>query len=160
MRVTIIAVGKMKAGPERDLCARYLDRFARSCGALGMEFHKLVELPESRAGSSQARKRDEAASILRNLTDGAHLILLDERGKSPSSEEFSAVLGSERAAGRRELVLAIGGADGHDPSLRDRADQILSFGRMTWPHQMVRIMLAEQLYRATTILTGHPYHRS
>jgi 23S rRNA (pseudouridine1915-N3)-methyltransferase len=94
------------------------------------------------------------------LQAGTALILLDERGKSFSSEDFAGRLGLLRDGGRKALVIAIGGADGHDQSLRDQAELVMSFGLLTWPHQLVRVMLGEQLYRAATILSGHPYHRS
>ena len=96
---------------------------------------------------------------MKSLPDGAVLVLLDERGLAQTSEDFARSLGDWRDAGRRDMVVAIGGADGHGEALRSRADRILSFGKMTWPHQLVRIMASEQLYRAATILAGHPYHR-
>jgi 23S rRNA (pseudouridine1915-N3)-methyltransferase len=94
------------------------------------------------------------------LQSGTALILLDERGKSFSSEDFAGRLALLRDGGRKALVIAIGGADGHDQSLRDQAELVMSFGLLTWPHQLVRVMLGEQLYRVATILSGHPYHRS
>jgi 23S rRNA (pseudouridine1915-N3)-methyltransferase len=94
------------------------------------------------------------------LQAGSALVLLDERGKNFSSEEFAGRLGLFRDGGRKALVVAIGGPDGHDQSLRDQADLVVSFGELTWPHQLVRVMLGEQLYRAATILSGHPYHRA
>uniref|UniRef100_UPI00035D10FC 23S rRNA (pseudouridine(1915)-N(3))-methyltransferase RlmH n=2 Tax=Brucella/Ochrobactrum group TaxID=2826938 RepID=UPI00035D10FC len=91
---------------------------------------------------------------------GAALILLDERGKTLGSEAFAAIVGRMRDDGKRQLIVAIGGPDGHDPALRSRADLVLALGELTWPHQIARILIAEQLYRAATILAGHPYHRS
>ena len=160
MRITLFAVGRLKAGPESELTSRYLDRFAKAGGSLGLDFARTVEVVESRAATAELRKKDEAAQLLRSLPDGAALILLDERGKTPDSPGFADLLARLRDDGRRDLVLAIGGADGLDPDLHGRADAVISFGRMTWPHQLVRIMAAEQLYRAVTILAGHPYHRS
>lgn len=160
MRVGIYAVGRMKAGPERDLAGRYFDRFARTGPALGMEFTGVTETPESRAQSTDERRREEAQKLFALLGDGSALILLDERGKNLSSEDIAACIAGFRDAGRRSLVVAIGGPDGHDVASREKADLILSFGAATWPHQLARIMLAEQLYRAATILSGHPYHRS
>lgn len=159
MRVHLFAIGRLKAGPERDLSARYVERFAKAGTQLGLEFGRLLELPESRAGNPETRKREEADALEKALPDGTCLILLDERGKTIPSEEFASWIGEWRDAGRRDLVLAIGGADGHGEALRQRADRILSFGKMTWPHQLVRIMASEQLYRVATILAGHPYHR-
>ena len=105
-------------------------------------------------------RAEEARALRAILPPGARLILLDERGKSVSSEAFAADMGRARDSGIPALVLAIGGPDGFDPALRAEAAQVLAFGAMTWPHQLVRIMSAEQLYRAITILAGHPYHRT
>ena len=160
MRVTFIATGRLKAGQEAELAARYIHRMAKAGPAIGIEFARTVELTESRAQSPDQRKSDEAAELEKNLPKGAFLVLLDERGKTFDSVEFAERLGQIRDDGQRDIVLAIGGPDGFDKDLRRRADLTISFGRMTWPHQLVRIMLAEQLYRAITILSGHPYHRS
>ncbi|MBA68149.1 MAG: 23S rRNA (pseudouridine(1915)-N(3))-methyltransferase RlmH [Rhizobiales bacterium] len=160
MRITFIATGRLKAGQEAELAARYIDRLAKAGPAIGIEFARTLELAESRAQSAEQRKSEEAAELERNMPKGAFLILLDERGKTLDSPEFAERLGQIRDDGRRDMVLAIGGPDGFDKDLRSRADLLISFGRMTWPHQLVRIMLAEQLYRAVTILSGHPYHRS
>jgi 23S rRNA (pseudouridine1915-N3)-methyltransferase len=159
MRISLFAVGRLKSGPERELAERYIDRFAKAGPAIGLELGKYTEINESRAGNPDTRKRDEAAHLEKMLADGALLILLDERGKSLDSPAFADLLGAMRDAGKRDAVVAIGGPDGHDPALAGQAAHILSFGKMTWPHQMVRVMLAEQLYRAVTILSGHPYHR-
>jgi 23S rRNA (pseudouridine1915-N3)-methyltransferase len=150
----------MKTGPERELADRYFERFGKSGPAIGLEFSGVVEIPESRAQTVVERRRDEAHRLQASLAADTALILLDERGKNLASEEFAGKIGTLRDGGRRGLVLAIGGPDGHDPALRDPATLVLSFGALTWPHQMVRIMLAEQLYRAVTILSGHPYHRA
>jgi len=158
MRVGIRAVGRMRNGPEKELAGRYLDRFARLGFSLGLGFTGVDELPESRADTVDARKADEAARLLANLPAGGAVVVLDEHGKSIASETLAKRIGGWRDEGRN-IVFMIGGPDGHDPSLRARADLVLSFGAQTWPHQMVRIMLAEQLYRAATILAGHPYHR-
>jgi 23S rRNA (pseudouridine1915-N3)-methyltransferase len=160
MRIGIIAVGRLKAGPEKDLVSRYLDRFAKAGPACGLDFSRVAELNESRASNAATRKREEAVQIEKVLPDNALVVALDERGKSWNSEEFAAFVGDHKDRGRRDMVLIIGGADGLDPELRDRADLTLNLGKMTWPHQVVRILLAEQLYRAVTILSGHPYHRS
>ncbi|RUM98404.1 23S rRNA (pseudouridine(1915)-N(3))-methyltransferase RlmH [Pseudaminobacter arsenicus] len=160
MKIAIHAVGRMKAGPDKELVERYLDRFAKSGPAIGLEFSGVLETPESRAQAAPERKREEAERLRTLLAGGAALVLLDERGKNLSSQDFAARLGALRDGGQRQLVIAIGGADGHDASLHENAALMLSFGALTWPHQLVRIMLAEQLYRATTILSGHPYHRA
>jgi 23S rRNA (pseudouridine1915-N3)-methyltransferase len=160
MRITIIAIGRLKAGPERDLAARYFDRLSKTGGGVGLELGRIVEIAESRGQTADARKREEAEMIRRALPADARLILLDERGETPSSEKFADALADLRDRGARDLVIAIGGADGHDAGLRAEAAAVVSFGRLTWPHQIVRILLAEQLYRAVTILSGHPYHRA
>ena len=152
MRIGLFAVGRLKAGPEKDLAARYLDRFAKAGPAVGLN--------ESRASNAETRKREEAAQLEKALADGSLLILLDERGKALDSESFATLLGAFRDGGKRDLMLAIGGADGLDPALHARADAVLCLGKMTWPHQLARILIAEQLYRAVTILAGHPYHRA
>ena len=160
MKVSIHAVGRMKAGPDRELAERYLDRFARSGPSLGLEFSGIAEIAESRASLAADRMREEGAALQSFAGPAAALILLDERGKSFTSLQFAQKMGAMRDEGVRLAVFALGGADGHDAALRTGASLVWSFGAMTWPHQLARIMLAEQLYRATTILAGHPYHRA
>ncbi len=159
MRITVLAVGRMKQGPERELVARYLDRAVAGGKALGLTGFTTTELPESRAGSASARKAEEARAIRGQLPDNGITIVLDERGKTLSSDEFAKRLARWRDDGKQAVTLVIGGADGLDQAFVAGADLTLSFSPLTWPHQLVRIMLAEQLYRATTILSGHPYHR-
>ncbi len=160
MKISVFAVGRMKAGPEKELVDRYFERFSKSGPAIGLEFSGISEVPESRAQGAAERKREEGDRLRQHLAPGAALILLDERGKNISSEDFAARIATLRDGGRRAMTIAIGGPDGHDPSLRETAELVLSFGAQTWPHQMVRVMLGEQLYRAATILSGHPYHRA
>lgn len=159
MRISLFAVGRLKSGPEKDLASRYLERFSKAGPAIGLEFSKMIEVGESRASNSDTRKREEAAMLEKHLSEGAALILLDERGKSLTSPAFAETVGRLRDSGKRELVIAIGGADGLDPELYEKASLIINLGNLTWPHQLVRILIAEQLYRAVTILSGHPYHR-
>ena len=160
MKISVHAVGRMKAGPEKLLADRYFERFAKSGPAVGLEFAGIAEIAEGRAQTASERRREEGQKLQMQLQAGTALILLDERGKSFSSEDFAGRLGLLRDGGRKALVIAIGGADGHDQSLRDQAELVMSFGLLTWPHQLVRVMLGEQLYRVATILSGHPYHRS
>ena len=160
MKIGIHAVGRMKSGPEKELAERYCERFAKAGPAIGLEFAGVVETAEGRARDADERRREEGAKLRTHLAAGAALILLDERGRNISSKDFAGQIGSLRDGGRKSLILAIGGADGHDAGLRGSADMVISFGAATWPHQLIRIMLAEQLYRAATILSGHPYHRS
>jgi 23S rRNA (pseudouridine1915-N3)-methyltransferase len=160
MHVSVHAVGRMKAGPERELAGRFLDRFAKAGASVGLDFTGVTEIPESRAASVDERRREEGQRFLARKDGATALVLLDERGKDIGSEEFARAVARFGEAGRKSLVFAIGGPDGHDPALRDGADLVLSFGKLTWPHQLVRVMLAEQLYRSATILSGHPYHRA
>lgn len=159
MRISIYAIGRLKRGPERELCDRYLERFARAGPPLGLDYAGLREFAESRAGDTAARRREEGERLRTAVENGHSLILLDETGKNLDSQAFAATLATLRDEGVRDCLLAIGGPDGHDPDLRNAARLVMSFGRLTWPHQLARIMLAEQLYRAATILVGHPYHR-
>ncbi len=160
MRISIIAIGRVKAGPERELISRYEKRYLATGKTLGITGRELLEINESRATSPQQRCREEAGKLVNAIPPGSFVIALDEHGKNTTSQDFANRLQRQMDEGRRELVLLIGGADGHGDKVRQRADLLLSFGQMTWPHQLVRLMLAEQLYRATTILANHPYHRS
>lgn len=159
MKVTIAAVGRMKAGPERELLDRYVDRAAKQGRGLGITRVEVREIGESRGARADDRRAEEAAALLDGLSDKTAVIALDERGRTMGSDAFAAHLGTLVAEGR-DLAIVIGGADGHGEAVRTRADLVLAFGAMTWPHQIVRILAAEQIYRATTILAGHPYHRA
>jgi 23S rRNA (pseudouridine1915-N3)-methyltransferase len=158
MRVHIAAIGRMKQGPERELVARYLDRAIAAGKPLALTGFEAAELPESRASSAASRKTEEARALRGALPEGV-VVALDEHGRSLGSEAFARQLARWRDDGRPAVNFLIGGADGLDPPFAASADLALSFSALTWPHQLVRIMLAEQLYRATTILSGHPYHR-
>ena len=155
MRIETLVIGRLKTGaPERDLVDRYLERARAGGRAVGLTGFDVVELPDGKNAEA------EAEALIGRMTPGARRIVLDERGKSVTSEKFAQTLARWRDDGAPAAALLIGGPDGHGNAARDGADLILSFGAMTWPHQMVRAMLAEQLYRAVTILTGHPYHRA
>ncbi|PVA06259.1 23S rRNA (pseudouridine(1915)-N(3))-methyltransferase RlmH [Thalassorhabdomicrobium marinisediminis] len=156
MKVTLCVVGRLRAGPERDLIDDYLTRFDRTGRALGLGPVDVREVEDRKGGGMAA----EAALLENALPAGAAVIALDERGKLKTSPEFAADLTRFRDDGRRDLAFVIGGADGIDPTLRARCDAALSFGKMVWPHMLVRVMLAEQLYRAASILAGAPYHRA
>jgi len=156
MRLHLCAVGRLRAGPERDLVDDYLLRFDRSGRALGLGPVQEHEVEDKKNAGMGA----EADLLARGVPAGAVLVTLDERGKLMSSPEFAALLAKWRDGGRQDLAFVIGGADGIDPGLRARADFSLSFGAMVWPHMLVRVMLAEQLYRAASILAGAPYHRA
>ena len=155
MRVHICAVGRLRKGPERDLYDDYLTRFDRTGRALALGPAQLIEVEDKKGGGMPA----EAALLERAIPAGSLICVMDERGKVQSSPEFAEMLGQWRDQGRQDVAFVIGGADGIDPSLRNRADAALSFGKMVWPHMLVRVMLAEQLYRAASILSGGPYHR-
>jgi len=151
MRLWVAAVGRMRPGPLLDLQGEYAKRIGRDL--------VLKEVDERRKLPAAELRRREGDLLLGAVPAGAVRVVLDERGQSLSSEAFASRLGAWRDAGTADLAFLIGGADGHDPALRARAALALSFGAMTWPHQIVRLLLAEQLYRAATILAGHPYHR-
>jgi 23S rRNA (pseudouridine1915-N3)-methyltransferase len=159
MRLKILSVGRMKSGPERELLDRYRDRAAKSGRALGITRLDIEEIGESRAARAEDRMAEEATALLALVPDRAFVIVLDETGRTPTSPDFARILGERKDQGTPDMVFAIGGPDGHGPTLRARADLLLAFGAMTWPHQIVRVLLAEQIYRAITILSGHPYHR-
>ena len=149
----------MKAGPERELADRYAQRLEKTAPSLGMEFSGIRQFAESRAKDAATRKRDEAKSLRSAMGQQSRLLVFDERGKPLSSAEFAGQIARWRDEGARELCCLIGGADGLDDTLRAEAGRIVSFGAMTLPHQIVRVLVLEQLYRAVTILSGHPYHR-
>ncbi len=160
MRLVIAAVGKMRAEPAGEIARDYAARAAaigRNIGFSGPDIIE-VEAPRALAGATrQAKERDLLSDA---APDGAKLALLDERGKNLNSEDFALTLARWRDDGAPAAAFLIGGADGHDDVLRRKADLLISFGAATWPHLLVRAMLTEQLYRAMTILTGHPYHRA
>lgn len=156
MRLHLCAVGRLRSGPERVLVDDYLQRFDRTGRALGLGPAAEHEVEDKRGGGMEA----EGDLLARAVPAGALLAVLDERGRVLPSPEFAAQLARWRDGGRQDVAFVIGGADGIAPALRDRADFALSFGAMVWPHMLVRVMLAEQLYRAATILAGGPYHRA
>ena len=159
MRIVVAAVGRLKAGPETELAERYRKRAEQTGRNLGWRAVEVIEIRESRAGDAPKRMMEESIALANLIPDDAVTVLLDERGEALDSHKFAACVAEWRAATPSALVFVIGGADGLAPTLRDKARMRLSFGTATWPHQLVRVMLLEQLYRAATILTGHPYHR-
>ena len=156
MRVHLCAVGRLRTGPERDLIDDYVTRFDRSGRALSLGPLTEHEVEDKRGGGMAA----EAELLSRSIPAGALIVTMDERGALISSPDFAAMLVRWRDGGRQDLAFVIGGADGIDPDLRARADASISFGKMVWPHMLVRVMLCEQLYRAASILAGAPYHRA
>jgi 23S rRNA (pseudouridine1915-N3)-methyltransferase len=157
MLITIAAVGRMKAGAERELLDRFFDRAGAAGRQIGLTF-AVREFPESRAATPALRKAQEGAAVLDALTP-ALIVALDEGGKGLASRAFADRIAAWRDGGDANIAFVIGGADGLGAPILEKARIRLAFGAMTWPHQLVRVMLAEQLYRAVTILSGHPYHR-
>ncbi len=151
MQLTIIAVGRMKQGPEKTQIEIYLKRCPWPV--------KIIEVEEKRPIKGAERLSREGDLILKAIPDNACVIALDERGKPLRSEEFANLIRDYQDNGIAHLVFLIGGADGYAAPIKKRADRLLSLGQMTWPHMMVRAMLTEQLYRASCILSGHPYHK-
>ena len=160
MRIIVAAVGRLKHGPETELAERYRKRAAQTDRSLGLRDLEIIEIRESRAAEPGKRMLEESIALANVIPAGAVTVLLDERGENIDSASFAGMIAKWRANDRAAVVFLIGGADGLAASLREKATLRLSFGAATWPHQMVRVMLLEQLYRAATILAGHPYHRS
>jgi 23S rRNA (pseudouridine1915-N3)-methyltransferase len=160
MRIVIAAVGRLKDGPERELAANYRKRAEAVGRGLGLREVEIVEIRESRAQDAERRRVEESIAIATIILERSIIVILDERGTSLDSASLAAKLGEWRAEDRPAVCFVIGGADGLASTLRERASLRLAFGTATWPHQLVRVMLLEQLYRAGTILAGHPYHRA
>jgi 23S rRNA (pseudouridine1915-N3)-methyltransferase len=160
MRIVIAAVGRLKQGPERELAAEYRKRAEQVGRAFGLRDIEVVEIRESKAADAERRRVEEAIAIANVIPERAVVVALDQRGRSLDSATLAATLREWRAEDRPAACFVIGGADGLAASLQDRAKLNLAFGAATWPHQLVRVMLLEQLYRAGTILAGHPYHRA
>jgi len=156
MRLHICAVARLRAGPERALIDDYLTRVDRTGRALGLGPVAEHQVEDRKGGGMAA----EAVLLAKAVPQGARIAVLDERGTVMSSPGFAELLAKWRDTGAQDAAFVIGGADGLDPDFRDRADTAISFGRMVWPHMLVRVMLAEQLYRAASILAGSPYHRA
>ncbi len=159
MRLIVAAVGRLKDA-ERELCERYSKRFDAAGRSLGLGPLTITELSESRAASADARKADEAARLMKAASTADVRVVLDEGGKALSSEAFAKWIAQRRDGGAKGLAFLIGGPDGHGAAALDGAALKLSLGPMTLPHGMARAVLIEQLYRAATILSGHPYHRA
>ena len=159
MHVTIAAIGKLKDDAERVLVDRYAKRIGTGrSGGLGPL--KEAEAGESRRASATERRDEEAERLLKLIAPSDIRVVLDETGAAMTSEAFAKWIGSQRDSGARGLAFLIGGPDGHAASMRQSARLLLSLGPMTLPHGLARAVLAEQIYRATTILAGHPYHRA
>ena len=158
MRILVAAVGRLKDGAEKVLVDRYVERLAPRISGLGPV--TISEIAEARQSNATARKSDEAERLIRATSKADFRIALDEHGKALSSDTFAKVLGRKRDDGIATLAFLIGGPDGHGKAALDSADLTLSLGPMTLPHGLARVVLVEQIYRAVTILSGHPYHRA
>ena len=159
MRFVVAAVGRLKSGPDRELAERYRDRALKAGRAFGLRGVDIIEVRESRAREADRRVTEETIALAGAIPDDAVKVVLNSRGQNASSDSFALRIRAWREEGRADVCFIIGGADGLAASLLDAADMSLAFGSATWPHQLVRIMLMEQIYRAMTILSGHPYHR-
>jgi 23S rRNA (pseudouridine1915-N3)-methyltransferase len=158
MRIAIAAVGKLKRGPEQELAERYRGRAVKAGRVIGLRALDVIEIAESRARDAQRRMLEETAALADAIPTDAANVLLDPHGQALDSSAFAARLRGWNDSGR-DVAFVIGGADGLAPTFAREASLRLAFGALTWPHQLVRIMLLEQIYRAVTILSGHPYHR-
>ncbi len=159
MRIQISAIGRLKSGPERQLAIHYVTRAGTSGRALGISSVDIVEHAESSAVSKRLRQEEEAGRLVSGLSAGAKLVALHHWYKELSSNEFAEMIRREIDGGTASLVFLIGGPDGLSHSIKQNARGHLSLGLMTWPHRLARVMIAEQIYRAVTILINHPYHR-
>ncbi|MGB6539184.1 MAG: 23S rRNA (pseudouridine(1915)-N(3))-methyltransferase RlmH [Xanthobacteraceae bacterium] len=160
MRVIVIAVGRLKPGPERELAETYRQRAQASGRALGLREIEIIEIRESRARDAERRRAEESIAVANVVPERAITVILDEHGQNLDSTTLAVQLQEWRGEDRSAVCFVIGGADGLAASLRGQARLTLAFGAATWPHQLVRIMLLEQIYRAASIVTGHPYHRT
>ncbi len=158
MRIVVAAVGRLKRGPEVELAERYRDRAAKSGRGIGLRSLEVVEIAESRARDAQRRMLEESIALANVIPKDAATVLLDPAGDAVDSGSFAKRLRGWNDGGR-DAAFVIGGPDGLAATLSEQADLHLAFGALTWPHQLVRVMLLEQIYRAVTILSGHPYHR-
>lgn len=159
MRLLIAAVGKLKQGPERELFAHYIDRAEVIGRRIGLSPLSSIEIAEAKAATAPARMEAEAKTLIGKLPSSHKLICLDRGGDRLGSEDFAQALAKFRDGGAQGLAFFIGGADGLGLAALFKADRVVSLGSMTLPHGLARIVLAEQIYRAGTLLTGHPYHR-
>ncbi|MBW0003757.1 MAG: 23S rRNA (pseudouridine(1915)-N(3))-methyltransferase RlmH [Hyphomicrobiales bacterium] len=158
MKILVCVIGRLKTGPEQLLAERYRERAGELAPKLGLSGPNVIEIPESRARDEATRRRQEGEALIAK-SQGALRVALDEGGRSLDSVEFANLLARQRAAGTKALAFLIGGADGLAREVLAGAGEIISFGAITLPHQLVRIVLLEQIYRGLTIRLGHPYHR-
>src|SRR2546423_999902 len=158
MRIVVAAVGRLRRGPESELAERYGERAVKSGRGIGLRSLDVIEIAESRARDAGRRMLEESIALANVIPERAAVVLLDPRGEDADSNAFVKRLRGWNDGGR-DVAFVIGGPDGLAPTLSEDADLHLAFGALTWPHQLVRVMLLEQIYRAITIMSGHPYHR-
>ncbi len=157
MIISLCAIGKFKkTESEQALTLDYIDRANVTGRGLGLSPVRLLEYDTK---INAPHKEKESALILENISQSAFLIVLDENGANLKSREFAKLIEHQKDIGTKEIIFAIGGAEGHGEALKNRANQIISFGKLTWPHKLVRTMAAEQIYRAINIIAGTPYHK-
>jgi 23S rRNA (pseudouridine1915-N3)-methyltransferase len=159
MKIGIAAIGLLKSGPEKELAAEYEQRIQGAGRSAGLTGFSIQDWAESRSATADLRKAEEAKRLWSAVPADGVSIVLDERGKSLSSPEFAKLIEQQAQNGCRSLHFLIGGPDGHAPETREKAFKTLSFGPMTFPHRLLRLMLLEQIYRSVTIIVNHPYHR-
>ena len=160
MKLVLAAVGRLKAGPERELFERYAKRAAALAGSAGLSGVAFREIDEAKARDLDERRAAEGRALAEIAGKGAFVCALDERGAALTSAGWAQEIAKARDAGQGTYAIVIGGPDGFDPEFRRAARASVAFGALTWPHQLVRVLAAEQIYRCLTILTGHPYHRA
>jgi 23S rRNA (pseudouridine1915-N3)-methyltransferase len=160
MRFVVAAVGRLKSGPERELAERFRKRAADAGRQVGIRDIELIEIRESRAREREKRVLEESIALANAIPEGAVIVVLDEHGQSLDSASIAGLMRGWRDAGKSVVAFVIGGAEGLGPQIKQQANLMLAFGAATWPHQLARIMLLEQLYRVITMLAGHPYHRA
>lgn len=160
MKILVAAAGRLKDDAELSLVRRYEERIRGIGRGVGITGFDLREIAESRAGTGPLRKAEEATRLLALLPDSAQVVALDETGRNLTSAAFAQFLRDRCDEGCQTLGFLIGGPDGHGQTVLDRARLRLALGTMTLPHALARIVLVEQIYRAATILAGHPYHRA
>jgi 23S rRNA (pseudouridine1915-N3)-methyltransferase len=159
MKIGIAAIGLLKSGPEKELAAEYEQRIQGAGRNAGITGFQVQDWAESRGATADLRKTEEAKRLWSAVPDDGVAIVLDERGKALTSAEFAKLIEAQTQSGCRSLNFLIGGPDGHAAETRSRAFKTLSFGPMTFPHRLLRVMLLEQIYRSVTIIVNHPYHR-
>ena len=155
MKISISAIGRLRKSPEKELIDDYLSRFSKLAKPFGLSLNPVIEIEDKKGGGPKT----EAQLLEKHFQKNSKIIALDERGISLTSKEFTDYLSNWVADGIGHCHLIIGGADGLDAKILEKSNLKMSFGKMVWPHMLVRVMLAEQLYRAATILAGSPYHR-